>query len=54
MVARHGNSVRQMFVSRVSEEVKPDDLKTYLESKSLTVLNTKCVSHNEAKIAHSD
>lgn len=49
MAARNGQSVRDIFVSRVSKEVKPDDLKSYVESKGFTVLNVKCVSHNEAK-----
>ena len=44
MAARTGNSVRELFVSRVSKEVKPDDLKNYVESKSFIVLNVKCVS----------
>ena len=41
MPARNGNSVRELFVSRVSKEVKLDDLKTYVESKGFTVLNVK-------------
>ena len=49
MAARNGNSVRELFVSRVSKEVKLDDLKNYVESKGFTVLNVKHVSHNEAK-----
>ena len=49
MAARNGNSVRELFVSRMSKEVKPDDLKNYVESKGFTVLNVKCASHNEAK-----
>ena len=54
LAARSGNSVRELFVSRVSKEVKPDDLKNYVEIKGFTVLNVKCASHNEAKIAHSN
>ena len=54
MADRNDNSVRELFVSRVSKEVKPDDLKNYVESKNFTVLNVKCVSHNEAKLAHSN
>ena len=49
MAARNSNSVRELFVSWVSKEVKPDDLKNYVKSKGFTVLNVKCVSHNEAK-----
>ena len=49
MAARNGNSVRELFVSRVSKEVKLDDLKNYVESKGFTVLNVKRVSDNEAK-----
>ena len=48
MAARNGNSVGELFVSRVSKEVKPNDLKNYVESTDFTVLNAKCVSHNEA------
>ena len=33
----------------MSKEVKPDDLKKYVESKGFTVLNVKCVSNNEAE-----
>ena len=49
MAARNGNSVRELFVSQVSKEVKPDDLKNYVESKGFTVLNVIGVSHIEAK-----
>ena len=39
VAARNGNSVRELFVSRVFKEVKPDDLNNYVESKGFTVLN---------------
>ena len=49
MAARNGNSVRELFVSLESKEVKPDGLKNYVESMGFIVVNFKCVSHNEAE-----